>query len=92
MQIIQLYIEGERVDMFKDESVTITDTLKNVKELDKIFTEFSRTFSLPASKANNKLFKHFYNDDIQTETLSLYLWSFNTTYIQQVPQSKYLKM
>ena len=30
MQKIQLYIEGQRVDMFKDESVTITDTIKSV--------------------------------------------------------------
>jgi len=26
MQEIQLYIEGERVDMFKDESVVLTQT------------------------------------------------------------------
>ena len=61
MQTIQLYIEGTRVDMFKDESVSITDTIKNLKDVSKIFTEFSKTFSLPASKTNNKLFKHYYN-------------------------------
>ena len=65
MQQIQLYIEGERVDMFDFESVTITDTLKNVKDVSKVFTEFSQTFSLPASKTNNKIFKHYYNSDIQ---------------------------
>ena len=64
MQKIQLYIEGERVDMFKDESVTITQSIKNVKDIDKIFTSFSKTFSLPASKINNKIFKHYYNFDI----------------------------
>lgn len=64
MQKIQLYIEGKRVDMFSDESVTITDTLKNAKDIDKVFTEFSKTFSLPASKINNKIFKHYYNFDI----------------------------
>ena len=64
MQQIQLYIEGQRVDMFKDESVTITQSIKNVKDIDKIFTSFSKTFSLPASKINNKIFKHYYNFDI----------------------------
>ena len=64
MQKIQLYIEGERVDMFEDESVTITQSIKNVKDIDKIFTSFSKTFSLPASKINNKIFKHYYNFDI----------------------------
>ena len=64
MQIIELYIGSTRVDMFKDESVTITDTIKNVKDIAKVFTAFSQQFSLPASKTNNKLFKHYYNYDI----------------------------
>jgi len=65
MQKIQLYIEGERLDMFDDESVVITQTIKNVKDIDKVFTDFTRTFSLPASKTNNKIFKHYYNYHIQ---------------------------
>ncbi len=64
MQSIQLYIEGQRVDMFKDESVNITQSIKNVKDVAKIFTEFTKTFTLPASKSNNKIFKHYYNFDI----------------------------
>ena len=64
MQSIQLYIEGQRVDMFKDESVSITQSVQNVKDIAKVFTEFTKTFTLPASKANNKIFKHYYNFDI----------------------------
>lgn len=64
MQEIQLYIEGQRVELFKDESVTLTSTIQNVKDIDKIFTEFSKSFSLPASKTNNKVFKHYYNSDV----------------------------
>ena len=65
MQITQLYIDGQRVDMFDDVGVTITDVLKDVRDISKVFTEYSQTFSLPASKTNNKLFKHYYNNDIQ---------------------------
>ena len=64
MQEIQLYIEGQRVELFKDESVILTSTIQNVKDIDKIFTEFSKSFSLPASKTNNKVFKHYYNSDV----------------------------
>jgi len=64
MQITQLYIEGQRVDMFNDIGVTITDTIKDVRDVNKVFTEYSQTFSLPASKTNNKIFKHYYNNDI----------------------------
>ena len=64
MQKLQLYIEGQRVDLFKDETVSITQTIQNVKDIAKIFTSFTKTFSVPASKVNNKLFKHYYNYDI----------------------------
>ena len=64
MQFIQLYIQGQRVDLFEDESVSITNTLQNVKDIGKVFTSFSQSFTLPASKDNNKIFKHYYNFDI----------------------------
>ena len=56
MQNIELYIEGQRVELFKDETVSLTQTLKNAREVDKVFTEFTKTFSVPASKSNNKIF------------------------------------
>ena len=64
MQSIQLYIDGQRLDTFKDESVSITQSIQNVKDVAKIFTDFTKTFSVPASKTNNKIFKHYYNFDI----------------------------
>jgi hypothetical protein len=64
MQKLQLYIDDTRVDLFEDETVSITQSIQNVKDLAKVFTEFTQTFSLPASKTNNKLFKHYYNFDI----------------------------
>jgi hypothetical protein len=65
MQKLQLYIGTQRVDLFKDETVSLTQSIQNVKDISKIFTEFSKTFSLPASKVNNKIFRHYYNFDIE---------------------------
>lgn len=64
MQEVQLYIEGTRVELFNDESISLTQSIKNVKDISKVFTDFSKSFSVPASKVNNKLFKHYYNADI----------------------------
>lgn len=61
---IQLFIEGQQVELFKDESVTLTQTLQDVRDIEKIFADYSRTFNVPASRNNNKLFKHFYNPNI----------------------------
>ena len=64
MQNIELYIEGQRLDLFEDESVSLTQTIKSARAVDKVFTDFTQTFNVPASKTNNKIFKHFYNFDI----------------------------
>ena len=74
MQKLQLYISNvsqntalvnyQRVDLFKDETVSISLSIQNIKEPDKIFTEFTKTFTIPASKTNNLLFEHYYNFDI----------------------------
>ena len=64
MRRLQLYIGNDRVDLFKDETVSLTQTIKNVKDLKKVFTEFTQTFSVQASRVNNKIFKHYYNFDI----------------------------
>jgi hypothetical protein len=64
MQVLELYIDNIRVDMFKDESVTVTDTLKDVQDVSKVFAPFTKQFNLPASQTNNKIFKHYYNFNI----------------------------
>jgi len=61
---VQLYIQDTRVDLFQDETISITDSIQNISDISKVFTPFSKQFNLPASSTNNKLFKHYYNFDI----------------------------
>ena len=56
MQKLQLYIGGQRVDLFKDETVTLNQTIQNIKDPAKIFVEFTKDFTIPASKVNNQIF------------------------------------
>jgi hypothetical protein len=64
MQQVQLYIGDQRIELFKDETISLTETIQNVKDIAKVFTDFTKTFSIPATKSNNKVFKHYYNFDI----------------------------
>lgn len=64
MLTLQVFIENQQLELFKDESVTFTQVLQDVKSIDKIFTDFTRTFNVPASKTNNKIFEHFYDPHI----------------------------
>lgn len=54
----------KRTDLFADESISITQVIQDIKDISKVFTDFSKTFTIPATSENNKLFKHYYNYDI----------------------------
>jgi len=61
---LDIYVEGQRLDLFKDENVNIKASLKDSMSPDKIFTSVSASYVVPASKTNNKIFKHYYRTDI----------------------------
>lgn len=63
-QVVQLYIDGQQVELFGDESISLNQSIKNANDISKVFTEFSQSFTVPASRTNNKIFKHYYNFDI----------------------------
>jgi len=67
MIIVSIYIKDSlgnynRIELFKDEKISITSSIQNVNDISKTFTDFSQSFSVPASKNNNKLFKHWYEN------------------------------
>ena len=69
MQKIVLYIKDgddvyRRVDMFDDETITLTSKIQDVRDIGKVFTDFSETFTVPASRENNKIFQHWYKHEI----------------------------
>ena len=75
MQKVILYIQPQlrnttttqdfvRVDLMEEDLIELTQVIQDIKDIDKVFTDYSRTFNLPASKTNNKIFKHWYNPDI----------------------------
>lgn len=66
MREVQIYINDQRVDLFGDEGIQITSRINDVKDISKVFTDFTQDFTIPASATNNKLFSHFYNVDVST--------------------------
>ena len=62
--MIEIYIGTDRVDTFKDEDVNITLNVQNIQDISKVFADYTQSFSVPASRINNDLFKHYYNADV----------------------------
>ena len=62
--MIEVYIGSQRIDTFKDEDVNINLSLQNVKDISKLFIDYTQNFQVPASRQNNDVFKHYYNADV----------------------------
>lgn len=62
-----IYIGGTKVDQFKDESATVVSNVLDISNIEKNLGDYSKTFTVPASKNNNILFKHWYNANIDNQ-------------------------
>lgn len=65
---VALYIyDGEiakRIELFNDEKISITSSIQNVNDISKVFTDYSQSFTIPASATNNEIFKHWYENSL----------------------------
>ena len=62
--MVNLYVNGELLDQYKDESVDIVSSVLDAGDITKNTGDYSKSFTIPASKNNNKIFKHWYNASI----------------------------
>lgn len=74
MRSVQIYIEGERdsndyteIELFNDENIGINLSIQNIQDISKVFTDFSQSFTVPASSINNAVFKHFYENAVDLD-------------------------
>jgi len=54
----------QRLDLFKDEKISITSQIGNANDIGKLYTDYTQTFSIPASKTNNQILSHWYESSI----------------------------
>ncbi len=66
MRTVQVYIEGQRLDLFKDEIISVTSKQQDIQDISKVFTDFSQSFSVPSSIKNDAIFQHFYQNDVDS--------------------------
>ena len=51
-----------RIELFNDEKISITSSIQNVNDISKVFTDYSQSFTIPASDNNNEIFRHWYDN------------------------------
>lgn len=64
-------LEYNRVELFNDEKISVNSSIQNVNDISKTFTDYSQTFTIPASKQNNKIFKHWYENSLDNSFSTL---------------------
>ena len=63
---VEVYIGDLRLDLFDDEVIEMNRTVKDFRELDKVFSDYTQSFTIPASKNNNIAMSHWYDESIAT--------------------------
>lgn len=62
--MIELVIDNKVVDFFEDEGIELTQALKDIRDIGAIFTDFTQSFTVPATEHNNTIFKHYYRPEM----------------------------
>jgi hypothetical protein len=68
---VSIYIYGDdglakRLELFEDENISINSSIQNINDISKVFTDFSQSFTVPATKNNNIIFKHWYENSLDS--------------------------
>jgi len=62
--VTKLYIGNSRLDLYKDENIALTSSIADTQDITKNTTDFTKSFTVPASNINNGIFKHYYDATI----------------------------
>ena len=66
--IVQLYVyigdTAERLELYKDEKISLTQNLINYQDISKVFADYSQSFTIPCSKHNNRVLSHWYENSL----------------------------
>jgi len=63
---IYISIDGiaKRIELFNDEKISVTSSIQNIADISKIYTDFSQSFTVAATKNNNAIFSHWYDNSL----------------------------
>lgn len=66
---VDIYIETSannysKLELFNDEKISITLSVQNIQDISKVYTDYSQSFTVPATPINNRIFEHFYESAV----------------------------
>ena len=70
MNKVDIYVGTYLLDLFQDEQISINLSTQNIKDISKIFTDFTQTFTVPASSWNNEILGHYFRTDVDVARIT----------------------
>jgi len=64
MLYFSLTIDGQLVDLYADESMQLNRQVKDYTDISTVFTDFSKSFNIPATDTNNAIFQNFFDENV----------------------------
>ena len=61
MTNVEIYLEGIKLDTFEDETISVVRKAADFADIDKIYNDYTKTFSLPATPNNNQAFNYYFD-------------------------------
>jgi len=62
--VVSIYIGDDKLDLFGDENIEVQSSVSDIEDITLNTTDFTKTFTVPASNDNNITFVHYYDADI----------------------------
>ena len=58
--MIGIRVNNKPLDLFGDETITLNSRVKDINDISKVLTDYTYSFTVPASNNNNEIFSHYY--------------------------------
>ena len=53
----------KRVDLFENDRIVVTSKIQDIRDIKKVFTDYTQGLSVPGSQINNAIFRHAFRPD-----------------------------
>jgi hypothetical protein len=59
-----LIVDGTPIDLFQDETIELNRQYKDLTDLGKVMTDFTKSFTIPATDVNNSVFSNWFEENV----------------------------
>jgi len=70
MNKVDIYVNDFRLDVFNDEEISINLSVQNIQDISKVFTDFTQSFTVPATPNNNEILQFYFNPNITSSVIT----------------------